>query len=401
MPAQRRRQVSDTAELPRCPPAPVTVDLATPAKNKGEASGDTFTSIENITGSSHNDVLGGDGNANVLRGSGGNDTLWGHAGTDRLFGGAGADTLNGGDDRDRLIGGPGADALDGGDDEDIASYETSTTGITVDLTTPTNNTGDAVGDTFTSIERLLGSPYDDKIRADGDAHILIGGPGADVLDGGPVTTSIDTAYYLTAASGITLDLATPSNNTGDAKGDTFINIKWHWGSPHDDIMRGDGNANTLDGDGGNDTIDGGAGNDDLSGWTGDDKLSDRSGDDTFDGGAGADKIAFGGGTDTVEGGADADEFFYHDGGTHTISDYAAGGEHLYLCRTDFRQYGCRLHQLGTVRHQQPGHYRQPGCQRQPDDARHHHADRPGHQRSFQRSGMVQPQRSPVHALAID
>lgn len=57
----------------------------------GEASGDRFFSIENLTGSNHRDWLAGNAQANVLRGQGGQDTLIGRAGNDTLFGGAGAD----------------------------------------------------------------------------------------------------------------------------------------------------------------------------------------------------------------------------------------------------------------------------------------------------------------------
>ncbi|MFZ9199442.1 MAG: calcium-binding protein [Paracoccaceae bacterium] len=57
----------------------------------GEASGDSFVSIENLIGSAHRDWLGGDALANVIWGQGGDDTLAGRAGNDHLFGGTGAD----------------------------------------------------------------------------------------------------------------------------------------------------------------------------------------------------------------------------------------------------------------------------------------------------------------------
>ncbi|HEX4963497.1 MAG TPA: hypothetical protein VF173_21895 [Thermoanaerobaculia bacterium] len=53
----------------------------------GSASdGDILVNIENLTGSPYNDVLEGDGNANVIGGSG-NDVLDGKGGTDTCDGG--------------------------------------------------------------------------------------------------------------------------------------------------------------------------------------------------------------------------------------------------------------------------------------------------------------------------
>jgi Ca2+-binding RTX toxin-like protein len=56
-----------------------------------------------ILGSSHNDTLNGDGNANILAGGAGNDTLTGNGGADTLIGGAGDDTLTGGAGNDLFV----------------------------------------------------------------------------------------------------------------------------------------------------------------------------------------------------------------------------------------------------------------------------------------------------------
>ena len=45
----------------------------------GDAAGDTFVSIENLTGSAFGDVPRGDGGANVVKGGGGNDVILGDA----------------------------------------------------------------------------------------------------------------------------------------------------------------------------------------------------------------------------------------------------------------------------------------------------------------------------------
>ena len=79
----------------------ITVSLANTAfQNTGGAGIDRLLSVENILGSSNNDVLAGSNVANDMQGGFGNDVL---------NGGLGADTLNGGRGFDELRGGGGAD----------------------------------------------------------------------------------------------------------------------------------------------------------------------------------------------------------------------------------------------------------------------------------------------------
>ena len=100
----------------------------------GHAKGDSYSSIENLTGSNWGDILVGDGKANVLKGLKGSDWLIGGDGKntieggkhdDFIFGGSGKDTLNGDAGNDRIfgdfvaVGKPhGEDKIDGGDGND-------------------------------------------------------------------------------------------------------------------------------------------------------------------------------------------------------------------------------------------------------------------------------------------
>ena len=76
---------------------------------------------------SENDVIKGDGAANIFRGgagrdkifgAGGDDKLFGDAAMDKIFAGNGKDKLSGGNGNDRLFGGKGSDVIKGGNHND-------------------------------------------------------------------------------------------------------------------------------------------------------------------------------------------------------------------------------------------------------------------------------------------
>jgi Ca2+-binding RTX toxin-like protein len=175
---------------------------------------------------------------------------------DVILGLGGNDTLSGLGGNDTLNGGIGADSLDGGAGSDFASYQDATAGLTADLAAPGNNTGEAAGDTYISIEHLRGSAFDDILTGNGGNNLLRGGGGADALNGG---AGFDTADYFNTSSGLIVDLGNPSNNTGEAIGDSYTSIENLRGSAFDDTLRGDAGNNLLDGQVGADVLDGAGG----------------------------------------------------------------------------------------------------------------------------------------------
>jgi Ca2+-binding RTX toxin-like protein len=261
---------------------------------------DTFTGVSAVRGSEFADVIDAShaGTAETLEGRGGNDVLVGGAGNDVLDGGAGADVLN------------------GGAGFDTVSYADATAGVAINLGASSSMwTGDAQGDTFSSIEKivltgfndlfigdananvvdggsgddlLLGGGGDDVLSGGGGNDVLWGGAGADRLDGGD---GFDYAEYGDATAGVSIDLTADSSTwTGDAHGDTIISIEafdltsfndvFH-GADGDDKVLGRGGDDQLFGGGGNDTLDGGEGNDILSGGLGADVLTGGQGADIF------------------------------------------------------------------------------------------------------------------------
>ena len=85
---------------------------------------DTLVSIENVTGSSKNDIITGNDENNQIYGGAGDDTVYASAGDDTLNGGDGDDVLSGNDGNDAIYGGRGNDILNGdaGNDTLVANY---------------------------------------------------------------------------------------------------------------------------------------------------------------------------------------------------------------------------------------------------------------------------------------
>ncbi len=137
-----------------------------------------------LVGTPGTDELQGDDNDNDIWGRAGDDKLVGLSGDDRLYGEAGADRLYGNDGDDVLTGGAGADELHGGGGNDTVSYEGSNAGVQIELAWSWSwSYGHAEGDTFSSIENVIGSGHDDSIKGHDGANRLEGRAGADRLYG--------------------------------------------------------------------------------------------------------------------------------------------------------------------------------------------------------------------------
>lgn len=138
----------------------VVASLLTDTGTGGQATGDVYIDIENLTGSSYGDRLSGDSDRNTLRGLGRDDFLFGFGGNDTLDGGIGNDSLDGGLGNDRFIGGRGNDTISGGNGWDTAIYSSARSQYTVTAnvdgsTSVRHNSGGADGiDLLTGIEVL-------------------------------------------------------------------------------------------------------------------------------------------------------------------------------------------------------------------------------------------------------
>jgi Ca2+-binding RTX toxin-like protein len=286
----------------------VNLNLQGAAQNTVAAGSDTLTGIENLIGSSLNDTLTGDANDNVIEGGSGNDALAGGAGVDTVSyagatagvtvslasgspqntGSAGTDTLSGfenllgsafadnltGDSAANTVTGgagddtlnPGANAagavdlLDGGAGSDTASFAGQTAAVTATLNGEANVialVGGVAVATLRSIENLQGGAGADTLTGDGNANVIDGGLGDDVLNGG---AGADTVAFRGSAA-VIVNLA--SGTATGAGSDVFTGFE--------NVLTGTGN-DTVTGDGGDNIFFEGRGNDVYNGAGGSDTV---------------------------------------------------------------------------------------------------------------------------------
>ena len=308
----------------------VRAQLTATWANYGDAIGDEYYGIEDLTGSSGNDALGGDAGQNELVGGAGGDGLMGNAGDDTYVWnvGDGADTINEGAfvvQEAVTIGG----ALAPGYTVSIWAATGSMNGsqyywrlqikgaggeIVYDNSTylKTNSTGEAVplpsayvqagwlgGFGRTSGQQVTRQLFDSAI--DGGNDEIEFGPNISLSDlsfikvgndlairyGGSNTTQVTIKDQALANSAIeTLKL---NDGLSVSLGNVVIatNGSPYAGTSGDDLLAGRGGTNidNLSGGDGNDTLVGYGGNDLLYGGNGDDVLEGGADADTLDGGA--------------------------------------------------------------------------------------------------------------------
>ncbi len=275
--------------------------------------------VENLTLTGGGDI---DGTGNAL-----DNVITGNTGANLLIGGDGDDTLHGGDGDDTLRGGAGLDNYDGNAGIDTIDFSDGTQGAVIDLVTGavTNDSfGNNEGTVATNIENITGSNFNDTITGGISSTILdggggddtflinagvgaigaayIGGTGTDTYDNATTTAQItfdvvagtifdgsntdtltdieivsvgtnanDTVDASSATAIVDIDLAAGTADNGAGTSYNVDGFEHIMGGSNDDILRGDGNANTIQGGDGDDDIYGSA-NDTLIGGDGDDTV---------------------------------------------------------------------------------------------------------------------------------
>ena len=285
-------------------------------------------------------------------------TINGTAGNDTLTGTSGNDTISGLGGNDLILAGStgGTDVVDGGAGFDSIEFASrATSAVIVDFAAVTISGGSSGTISFTSVERVVASNFNDRLSGNGSGQTLAGQAGADTLWG---AGGIDTLWggggadnfvfretgahadsvrdfssgtdkllldgSVMSALGATGNFAAgdarfKANSTGTAT-DTSDRVLYNTAT-REVFYDADGNGSgakvliaTLQsgatlvatdiavegGSGGGQTINGTPGNDSLVGGPGNDTINGFDGNDTIDGGPGA---------DSMTGGAHADTYF--------------------------------------------------------------------------------------------
>src|SRR5450830_22754 len=180
--------------------AGVTVNFVSGRGTGGDAEGDTYSRIVNVIGSSSDDIfVAGIDSAVFNGGSGGSDTVNYGASSGGVvanmvtmkgssYGLTDNNTyiniqnIVGSSTNDIFISGATANHFDGGSGgSDTVSYVYSTSGVTVDLFNGTASGGYADGDTLQHIQNVIGSNYDDLFYASADSNLFDGGLGSNTV----------------------------------------------------------------------------------------------------------------------------------------------------------------------------------------------------------------------------
>jgi Ca2+-binding RTX toxin-like protein len=250
-----------------------------------------------------------------LDGGDGPDALFGGTAADVLDGGSGDDTADGGGGDDRLAASPGADVMRGGAGIDTADYSARSANVTVRLDDEIANDG-AAGEfdrVDADVENVIGGAgadvlegadgVDNRLEGGARADLVLDSGGNDALDGGDGDDlltpgagaddvrggdGVDRVSYGERTGRVVVSLDDVANDGSFLLGATTIRPVSAPVSPEADNVHSDvENVST------------GSGNDVLIGSAGANSLDGNAGDDAFDGGAGPDVIDGGGGDNAV------------------------------------------------------------------------------------------------------
>ncbi|WP_085577836.1 MULTISPECIES: calcium-binding protein [unclassified Pseudomonas] len=261
--------------------AGVSVDLreTLATVTKADGSVDTLVNIEKVIGSSNNDTLASSVAGVTLEGAGGDDIYiidsegvtiieeerggydelrtsvntmkldpflekltftgtgdfkgYGNAQMNVIVGGAGNDVLCGGDGGDQFVGGEGFDTV---------SYTDSPEGLSIELSSIWGATGFAFGDTYSSIEGVQGSNFNDVIFAGESAMVMDGADGFDAADYSRSNDAVTFEFHDGKAFG----------TGGYAEGDTLVNVEKIVGSDLADRFTANSAGITFEGGRGGD-----------------------------------------------------------------------------------------------------------------------------------------------------
>ncbi len=253
--------------------AGVNVDLSTSSGTDTYGNSESFTLINAIRGSQYADTLIGDSGDNVFRGLEGDDTINGGGGFDSvrfdrdesyggglgvyvdLFAGTATDgfsdtdtltgieevrgtrfndTFIGNDYENRFEGGDGADSYTGhatAFTEVSFANEDGGAGINVDLSASSGTDTYGNSESFTLINAIRGSQYDDTITGDANDNTIEGGAGNDTIDlGGGFNTVIFSGsqadYSIVGDSALLTVTDNDSSLNGDDGTDTITGARF-------------------------------------------------------------------------------------------------------------------------------------------------------------------------------
>jgi Ca2+-binding RTX toxin-like protein len=175
----------------------VVIDMSNRTLNTGDAAGDIFSSIENVSGSYYSDKIYGTSGNNILSGSNGDDLLYGRGGNDQLIGGTGVDTMTGGTGDDIYFVDDATDVVKEvsgeGFDEVRSSVSWSLAGQNVELLTLVGEA--AIDGTGNSVDNIIvGNDAVNVLNGLQGLDTLTGKGGADqfLMIGTPSLASLDT-----------------------------------------------------------------------------------------------------------------------------------------------------------------------------------------------------------------